>query len=150
MSRATFSVSFFVRASLVALVVLAGAALWLPSAFGEELPAECPGLSNRECSDLKNQYDELQKEIADEGKELLVVLIPDIRPGTSNIENLPEYDEVRRYLHDEKIRVLDLDPYFRDYFIQHPQERIVFEHDLHWNSSGHKLVGSIIGENLKN
>lgn len=51
-------------------VLMLGVAIMGRAVYAEDLPDTCPGLSASECSALKDQYEELQKEIAGLNKQI--------------------------------------------------------------------------------
>lgn len=51
-------------------VLMLGVAIMGRAVYAEDLPDTCPGLSASECSVLKDQYEELQKEIAGLNKQI--------------------------------------------------------------------------------
>jgi hypothetical protein len=87
-------------------------------------------------------------EAARDGARALFVLIPDIEEGTSHIIESKQYSDLVLCLERASLEVLDLTPKFKEYFAEHPSEPLVFEHDLHWNRTGHKLVGETLATTI--
>lgn len=91
----------------------------------------------------------LTKEIQSAHAKAVFVVIPDIRPETRQIEEKPEFSEIRGCLSRLPASTIDLTPILSEALKTDTDTPIVFEHDLHWTPTAHHLVGRAVASALR-
>ena len=90
----------------------------------------------------------LAKEIAASGAQVAFLVVPDVRPDTRVIEEKPEYEEIRRCLSEMSVTVVDLTKNLSEMLRDDSRTPVVFQHDLHWTPTTHKMIGKLLAEAL--
>ena len=94
---------------------------------------------------------ELLKEIdrlcSAHGATTLIVLNPTITAKTYRMYGSDKMDRLDMLLRDAHLPVLNLSHAFSDH-VRTSSDRIIFQHDSHWNEVGHQLVAATIQEAL--
>ena len=90
----------------------------------------------------------LTTEIKNSNSGAVFLVIPDIRPETRQIEEKPEYSDIRKCLSTLDAQVVDLTNPLVEALKNDATTPIVFKHDLHWTPAGHRIVGKALAQAL--
>jgi lysophospholipase L1-like esterase len=113
----------------------------IPLPFGiDETRADCETDAVRITAALLEEIDGLGRT---HGSEVLIVLNPTIAAKTYGLYQGDKVGRLDDALTQTGLWVVNLSPVFSDH-VRAGGDRLVFEHDSHWNAAGHRLVASAI------